>query len=144
MTTIDQLVESHREMLELENMAALAANRSLLETFSPAQLQTKGLALLKLSLTDSRTGIGNKPYVTFSKPAHSYSALPTNKFRRGEFVRIFDGSGDFSDGHLLEGVIDECTETKVVVVLNQFHHSLDESGIYGASALQALLVAWNI
>ena len=56
------------KLLEKERLAEVAEVSDAITTFSPIQLQVRGLALLNLSIASVRTGLGGKTYT--SEPHH--------------------------------------------------------------------------
>jgi DNA polymerase alpha-associated DNA helicase A len=50
-------------LLEKERLAEVAEVSDALTTFSPSQLQARGLALLNLVIESVRTGLGGRTYI---------------------------------------------------------------------------------
>jgi DNA polymerase alpha-associated DNA helicase A len=57
-----QFATKHLELLEKERLAEVAEISDAVTSFSPSQLQGRGLALLNLSIRSVRTGLGGKTY----------------------------------------------------------------------------------
>jgi len=51
------------ELLEKERLSEVAEVSNAITLYSPSQLQGRGLALLNLSISSVRTGLGGKTYL---------------------------------------------------------------------------------
>ena len=51
------------ELLEKERLSEVAEISNAITLYSPSQLQGRGLALLNLSISSVRTGLGGKTYL---------------------------------------------------------------------------------
>ena len=57
-----KFASSQLELLENERLAEVAEVSSAITSYSPSQLQVRGLALLNLIISSVRTGLGGKTY----------------------------------------------------------------------------------
>ena len=55
-----EFASNQLKLLEKERLAEVAEVSNAITTFSPAQLQVRGLAVLNLTIASLRTGLGGK------------------------------------------------------------------------------------
>ena len=131
MTSLKSWIDLHSDLVDLEFEAETKASETLLNSCLPSQLQTRGLALLNLSIVSTHAGVGGRPYVTFSKKPRGFQdQLPPNKFRNGEITGIFSNCASFKDSRVLTGVVHSSDAMKLTVALDADHNPLDGDRVY--------------
>jgi len=83
---MDEFVRRQRELLELEKEAELEESALLLENTSVRELCHQGLALQRLWISGSRTGLYGRTIVTFS--TRNSLVLPANSLSSGDIVGV--------------------------------------------------------
>jgi DNA polymerase alpha-associated DNA helicase A len=122
-------MEEHISKLEAlvakERQCEIEQSTTILNTYSPKQLQGLGLALLNLRVSGMRTGMGGKSLVDLETAIGGMDLLPTHKFRTGDIVGIEKGdraikdAGGKNEAALVQvsGVVTRVTDQVVTVAL---------------------------
>ena len=58
-----EFASNQLKLLEKERLAEVAEISDAITTFSPSQLQVRGLAVLNLTIASLRTGLGGKTWI---------------------------------------------------------------------------------
>ncbi|KAI5776532.1 hypothetical protein EDC01DRAFT_451991 [Geopyxis carbonaria] len=114
-------------LLASEHAAEVAGQTSLLTSRPPAALQHSGLALLNLSLSAQRTGLGGRTVLEFEpdNAIISDGVFPAHGLRSGDVVRIAEQPGgsakkkekaDMKDQGV-EGVVHRVSEGKLTIAV---------------------------
>ena len=81
-----RFVAEHRQLLELERQAEIAAAEQLLRTRSDAQLVARGDTLIRLEVADLEPGLGGRLHAVL-RPSRE-DALPAHRLGPGDLVAI--------------------------------------------------------
>ncbi|KAL7266393.1 hypothetical protein RUND412_011062 [Rhizina undulata] len=129
------------ELLKLEQEAEITQQTALITSLPPSSLQRHGLALLNLTPTAQRTGLGGRTMLELEPDAalNPDEKLPAHGIRSGDIVRIEEqpsGSAKKKEKAELkekgvEGVVHRVLEGKIVVAV--------DSGRNDDSSVDALL-----
>jgi hypothetical protein len=90
-------------LLEKERLAEVAEVSDALTTFSPSQLQARGLALLNLVIESVRTGLGGRTYLHLQEQFHLLmlsgwsSWVGIHLLEEVQFLHMPFGQGTFVD-----------------------------------------------
>lgn len=125
---IESFATSQLALLSAELDAELAETHLLTSTHAPAVLQRAGLALLNLSISSQRTGLGGKTLLELGlDPAVASGALPEHGLRTGDIVAVAEQprgaerkkEREGMEKRGLEGVIVKVQRQAVTVALDR-------------------------
>ena len=122
--SVAQFCEVQQSLLTLEHDAELAESSLLLETATPSELETKGVAIVGLVVSNVTTGLFGKTVVSFShhlanSRKHAETArLGANSVSSGAIVGIFS-TGSFTIDPVLTGVVHAIDFKCVKIVLDK-------------------------
>ncbi|KAI9007107.1 P-loop containing nucleoside triphosphate hydrolase protein [Gaertneriomyces semiglobifer] len=85
-------VEHLKQLLKLERDFEIATVGKLLDQLTPTVLQKRGLCLLGLRVTGSRTGLGGKTLLDFETGHEGFNPLPAHQIRVGDVVGLEEWS----------------------------------------------------
>ena len=127
-TDIPSFAATQLDLLDLELQAEVSEVTSLVSQSSPSALQRAGVAILNLSLSAQRTGLGGKTVIDLElDPAVGGGPLPEHGIRSGDIVAVQGqpaGSAKKREKDELkvkgvEGVVTKVTSSQVAVALNK-------------------------
>ncbi|KAF4672614.1 hypothetical protein FOL47_000302 [Perkinsus chesapeaki] len=141
--TVDAFVDLQRELLPLERDEEISQTTEVLQTRSNAELQDRGVVILKLLLDSVSTGPYGRPLLTFTKPSgrgEQRPLLPPNRFTSGDIVGVFSVSGHqgFSGEPEVSGVVHSVGQTSVVVVADDPELDTDNLKVGGGAPAYSL------
>ncbi|TPX62287.1 hypothetical protein PhCBS80983_g00513 [Powellomyces hirtus] len=108
-------------LLALERAYEIDQTRTNIAHLAPTSLQKRGLCLLSMRVTATRTGLGGKVLAEFERDS---SPLPPHSMRVGDVVGIIEGSGkgaakkkggDDGEPASCEGVLTKLEETRITI-----------------------------
>ncbi|KAJ3108830.1 hypothetical protein HDU97_010102 [Phlyctochytrium planicorne] len=134
--SIESFVQIQKELVNLELDYETEETIEMLKSYSPVQLQRKGVALLNLTITGMRSGLGGNTLLDFeSSTATAGSPFPSNRFKVGDIVSIEAGGGksgsasgkakksapdaSSSSGSLLSGVVARMRDSIITVAVKE-------------------------
>lgn len=106
-SAIDSFVELHLRLVELEREAEVEEASRLQSTLSAAELEARGVSLLRLKVADERSGLGGRTLLGLERT--SGGDLPAHRFQPGDIVLLKPMKG---------GPAAESSPTAVVYRLN--------------------------
>lgn len=115
-------------LLEAEQAAEVAQQTALITSLPPAGLQRHGLALLNLTLSAQRTGLGGRTVLELEPdPALTTDGrFPTHGIRSGDLVRLGEQPGGAAKKKekadmkekAVEGVVHRVSEGKLILAVS--------------------------
>lgn len=120
---LDEFVNKHLELLELERNEEVEQNAKLQEKFSLKELQSKGLCITRLLLGSSRTGLYGRNICRF-RSSHHGAPLPSHKFSSGDIAGVVVAS-DPAREVICSGVVSNVSHTDVMVAFDEGRNSLE-------------------
>ena len=103
--TMEEFVSRQKELLALEREAELEEAAQLLEGVPLRELCQRGLALQRLSIAATRTGLYGRTLVTFT----SVSEFPAHTITSGDIVGVRDkGLGSSFSSYTVSTVTHSC------------------------------------
>jgi DNA polymerase alpha-associated DNA helicase A len=126
-TDISTFAQTQLTLLKAELDAELAESSLLTSSLSPAALQRAGAALVNLTVSSTRTGLGGKTVVELEPDSATGGQLPEHGLRAGDIVKVMEmASGAAKKKERsevekagVEGVMSRVQEGKVCVALDR-------------------------
>ncbi|XP_006861112.1 PREDICTED: DNA-binding protein SMUBP-2 [Chrysochloris asiatica] len=116
--SVEVFVAKQLDLLEIERDAEIEESRSWQESVSLKELQSRGVCLLKLSVSSQRTGLYGRLLATFeSWRCGSAAVLPSNSFTSGDIVGLYDTAEGGSP--LATGILTRVTQKSVTVAFDE-------------------------
>ena len=119
---MEKFLQTQRRLLEIEHAAELEESTKLLSTESNSDLQTRGIAILGLSVSLLESGLFGKTIVTLvhhlsSSRKFQGIVISPNSISSGDIVGIFS-SESFKSEPMMSGVVHAIGNTSVRIVLD--------------------------
>src|ERR1700733_8121397 len=89
-TDISTFAQTQLTLLKAELDAELAESSLLTSSLSPAALQRAGAALVNLTVSSTRTGLGGKTVVELEPDSATGGQLPEHGLRVGDIVKVME------------------------------------------------------
>lgn len=122
-------------LLTAEHATEISEQTTLITSLPPSSLQRHGLALLNLTLSTQRTGLGGRTLLELEPDASlsSDAKLPAHGLRTGDIVRVAEQPSGAAkkrekaelEGKGVEGVVHRVLEGRLVVAVG------DDAGVDG-------------
>lgn len=109
-------MEKQLRLLSMERECEIREEEEMLSKYSHSELQKRGLALLNLSKSSLRTGLGGKMIVEFQH--HQNPLLPSNSFSNGDAVNILSSSGQ-EEKEKTTGIVFRVNDYKISIVFKE-------------------------
>ncbi|XP_075693819.1 DNA-binding protein SMUBP-2 [Rhinoderma darwinii] len=136
---MEEFVKIQLELLQEEREAEIEETRAWQENVSLKELQRKGVCLLKLQVSNQRTGLYGRLLVTFTPRKYDTEAvLPTNRFGSGDIVGLYDSNAPKES--LATGIVSGITQKIINVAFDEAH---SDSLQLGSDATYRLLKLAN-
>ncbi|XP_063800420.1 DNA-binding protein SMUBP-2 isoform X2 [Pseudophryne corroboree] len=116
---MELFVKAQLELLQEEREAEIEQTRAWQENVSLKELQRKGVCLLKLRVSNHRTGLYGRLVATFTPKYDAEAVLPSNDFRSGDIVGLYDS--DSGSDPLSTGIVCGITQKAVNVAFDETH-----------------------
>ncbi|CAO3635804.1 unnamed protein product [Cunninghamella blakesleeana] len=124
---MEEFINHQITLVQEEKRIDVEDTQKLLSTFTPSQLQKRGVALLGLRVTGMRTGLGGKSLVDLELGySNKESAIfPAHKITTGDIVGLEEYKKDKkeksskSKENQWSGVVLRVTDTKITITLSQ-------------------------
>jgi ATP-dependent RNA/DNA helicase IGHMBP2 len=88
---IEAFVEKHTRLIELERLAEIEESARLQASLTPAELEARGVTLLRLKVADERSGLGGRTLLVLEPTREG--DLPAHRFQPGDIAAIRPGKG---------------------------------------------------
>ncbi|XP_065191168.1 DNA-binding protein SMUBP-2-like [Sycon ciliatum] len=126
--TVDDLVDTFEELLEIEHDAEVEQSQEILSSHSIRDLLSAGVCMTNLSLESQSTGFNGRRILKFS-PAIRSGSFQKTSLKAGDVVSIWGNEGttegDKADG--LTGVLTRVSGADVEVALDDKHSTYQEA-----------------
>ncbi|KAF4724703.1 hypothetical protein FOZ63_016413, partial [Perkinsus olseni] len=141
--TVDSFVELQRNLLTLEREEEVAQTTEVLRSYSNAELQDRGVVILKLILDSVTAGPYGRALLTFVKPCGrggQQTPLPPNRFSSGDIIGVFGVSAHqgFAGDPEVSGVVHSVGQCSVVVVADDPELDADRLRVGGGAPTYSL------
>lgn len=113
---LENYVEKQLRLLSMERECEIREEEEMLSKYSHSELQKRGLALLNLTKSSLRTGLGGKMIVEFQH--HQNPLLPSNSFSNGDAVNILSSSGQ-EEKEKTTGIVFRVNDYKISIVFKE-------------------------
>ncbi|KAF4696088.1 hypothetical protein FOZ60_002317 [Perkinsus olseni] len=141
--SVESFVELQRNLLTLERVEEVSQTTEVLRSYSNAELQDRGVVILKLILDSVSTGPYGRALLTFVKPygrSDQQTPLPPNRFSSGDIVGAFSVSAHqgFAGDPEVSGVVHSVGQCSVVVVADDPELEADRLRVGGGAPTYSL------
>ncbi|KAL3878418.1 hypothetical protein ACJMK2_030771 [Sinanodonta woodiana] len=134
MFSLEEFVSKTLKLLEKERETEIEETRILTEKLPAKELQRRGVCLLKLKISNRKSGLYGRTVVTF-EPNHG--DLPSHNLTPGDIVGLNPSTGDSESESLGSGIVTRSSQSAVSVAFDdsQDLFSLDDDGLYKLTKL---------
>ncbi|KAF4651201.1 hypothetical protein FOZ61_010671, partial [Perkinsus olseni] len=141
--SVESFVELQRNLLTLERDEEVSQTTEVLRSYANAELQDRGVVILKLILDSVSTGPYGRALLTFVKPCGrggQRTPLPPNRFSSGDIVGVFGVSvhQGFAGDPEVSGVVHSVGQCSVVVVADDPELDADRLRVGGGAPTYSL------
>ncbi|KAI9024494.1 hypothetical protein CLU79DRAFT_109557 [Phycomyces nitens] len=120
---MEKFIDHQISLVQKEKTIDVEETSRLLSTYSPLQLQKRGLALIGLKVTGMRTGLGGKSLIDLelANPIKLPPVLPAHKITTGDIVGLDEYKKDKPSKQSAQwsGVVLRVSDSKVTIALSQ-------------------------
>ncbi|KAL0096521.1 hypothetical protein J3Q64DRAFT_1692963 [Phycomyces blakesleeanus] len=120
---MEKFIDHQISLIQQEKTIDVEETSKLLSTYTPLQLQKRGLALIGLKVTGMRTGLGGKSLIDLelANPIKLPPVLPAHKISTGDIVGLDEYKKDKPSKQSAQwsGVVLRVTDSKVTIALSQ-------------------------
>nr|XP_045602750.1 DNA-binding protein SMUBP-2-like [Procambarus clarkii] len=116
----------HNSLLEEERKAEVLAAQTQVEGVPLKILETRGVVLANLVISERSTGLYGRPLVALV-PARKEAILPANNFSSGDIVGVHQ-SGLEQNGQITTGVVTNVSQSSIRIVIDEGAEELDTIG----------------
>ncbi|KAI9493302.1 P-loop containing nucleoside triphosphate hydrolase protein [Zychaea mexicana] len=120
---MEEFINHQINLVEKEKQVDVEDTLKMLSSFTPVQLQKRGVALIGLKVTGMRTGLGGKSLIDLElgNPSKVPPTFPPHKISTGDIVGLDEYKKDKQTknklGSQYSGVVLRATDTKITVAL---------------------------
>ncbi|SAL98729.1 hypothetical protein [Absidia glauca] len=120
---MEAFIDHQVQLVQEEKRIDVEDTQKLLSSYSPIQLQKRGMALLGLRVTAMRTGLGGKSLIDLElgQSNRQIPTFPTHKITTGDIIGLDEYKKDKPSKKAApwSGVVLRVTDTRITVALSQ-------------------------
>jgi len=113
---IEAFALKHARLIELERIAEIEESARLQASLSPAELEARGVTLLRLKVADERSGLGGRTLLVLEPTREG--DLPAHRFQPGDIVAIRPAKGSTAGAATATAVVYRVLPRRITVALD--------------------------